>query len=47
MKTEFEKMRNGEMYYFSDREVYDSLLRAKELCCQLQMMTKKMLIIVR
>lgn len=39
MKTEFEKMRNGEMYYFSDREVYDSLLRAKELCCQLQMMT--------
>jgi len=39
MKTEFEKMRNGEMYYFSDREVYDSLLRAKELCCLLQTMT--------
>lgn len=39
MKTEFEKMRSGEMYCFSDPEVYDSLLHAKALCRRLQTMT--------
>ena len=38
MKSEFEKMRNGELYYFSDPEIQQSLIHAKEVCCKLQTM---------
>ena len=36
--TEFEKMRNREMYYFSDPEIYKSLDHAKKVCTRLQTM---------
>lgn len=36
--TEFEKMRNREMYYFSDPEIYKSLGHAKKVCTKLQTM---------
>ena len=39
MKTEFEKMRGGELYRFSDSEIMASLTHAKELCRRLQTMT--------
>ena len=39
MKTEFEKMRSGELYDFTDPEIYASLSHAKELCARLQTMT--------
>ncbi len=39
MKTEFEKMRSEELYYFDSGEIAESLLRAKELCRRLQMMS--------
>lgn len=38
MKTEFEKMRNGELYSFSDPEIQQSLIHAKNVCCRLQTM---------
>ena len=39
MKTEMEKMRNGELYSFADPEVRKSILHAKRLCVKLQTMT--------
>ena len=39
MKTEFEKMRNGELYDFSDAEILKSLIHAKETCAKLQTVT--------
>ena len=39
MKTEFEKMRSGELYYFTDGEIKASLRHAKDLCRRLQTMT--------
>ena len=39
MKTEFEKMRSGEVYSFADTEIYQSLQRAHRLCAKLQNMT--------
>lgn len=38
MKTEMEKMRDGETYRFSDAEMQASLRRAKRLCTRLQTM---------
>lgn len=38
MKTEIEKMRNEELYYFSDPEIQVSLKHAKDVCCKLQTM---------
>lgn len=38
MKTEFEKMRSQELYYFSDPEIQQSLIHAKDACCRLQTM---------
>lgn len=38
MKTEFEKMRSGELYYFSGAELEESLRRAKRLCTRLRAM---------
>jgi maltose O-acetyltransferase len=38
-KTEFQKMRSSEMYYFSDPEIYSSLCHAKMVCAKLQTMT--------
>lgn len=39
MKTEFEKMRNEEMYYFSDPEVENDILRAQDLCAKFSNLT--------
>ena len=39
MKTELEKMRNGELYSFADSEVSASIFRAQKLCARLRMMT--------
>lgn len=39
MKTEFEKMRNSELYYFTDPEIENSLIHAKKVCAQLQSMS--------
>ena len=39
MKTELEKMRNGELYSFADPEVSASIFRAQKLCARLRMMT--------
>ncbi len=39
MKTEIEKMRSSEMYYFSDPEIDEKMRRANKLCAQLQTMT--------
>ena len=39
MKTEFEKMRNGELAYFSDKETQESVKRSNRLCAILQTMT--------
>ena len=38
-KTEFEKMRSGELYSFDDEEVLRSTQRANALCAKLQTMT--------
>ena len=38
-KTEYEKMRGAELYYFSDPEVDASVRHAKKLCARLQGMT--------
>lgn len=40
MATEFEKMRNEELYNFSDPEIMESITRAKKLCCKLRQMTE-------
>ena len=37
--TEFEKMRSGQLYDFSDPEILESLRHAKEACVKLQAMT--------
>ena len=37
--TEYEKMRSGEFYNFTDEELLESYLRAKRLCARLQTMT--------
>ena len=37
--TEFEKMRSGEFYDFTDEELLASYMRAKRLCARLQTMT--------
>lgn len=37
--TEFEKMRSGQLYDFSDAEIYKSLDHAKKLCARLQTVT--------
>ena len=39
MKTEFEKMRSQELYYFGGGEIMQSLVHAKELCRRLREMT--------
>ena len=39
MKTELEKMRNGELYSFADAEVLASIVRAQKLCARLRAMT--------
>lgn len=39
MKTEFQKMRSQELYYFTDPEIEASLEHAKELCTRLQTLT--------
>lgn len=39
MKTEYEKMRSQELYYFSDPEVHASLVHAKKVCARLRSMT--------
>lgn len=39
MKTEFEKMRNSELYNFNDSEVLASVARANNLCARLCNMT--------
>ncbi len=39
MKTEIEKMRNQELYYFSDPEIQKSLIHAKTVCAKLQTMS--------
>ena len=39
MKTEFEKMRSGELYDFADSEVLASVARANSLCARLSVMT--------
>lgn len=36
MKTEFEKMRSGELYDFTDEEIDRSFQHAKRICCRLQ-----------
>lgn len=38
-KTEFEKMRSGELYSFEDPEVVESVKRANRLCAELSLMT--------
>ena len=37
--TEFEKMRNGELYDFSNEQGMKSIEHATRLCCRLQTMT--------
>lgn len=39
MKTEFEKMRSRELYYFDGGEILESLTHAKGVCTRLQTMT--------
>lgn len=39
MKTEYEKMRSQELYYFSDPEIHASLIHAKKVCARLRSMT--------
>lgn len=39
MKTEYEKMRCQELYYFSDPEIHASLVHAKKVCARLRSMT--------
>ena len=39
MKTEYEKMRSQELYYFSDPEIHASLVHAKNVCARLRSMT--------
>lgn len=39
MKTEYEKMRSQELYYFSDPEIHASLVHAKKVCARLHSMT--------
>lgn len=39
MKSEFEKMRSGELYSYDDPQVRDSLNRGKALCARLRTMT--------
>lgn len=39
MKTEYEKMRSQELYYFSDSEIHASLVHAKKICARLRSMT--------
>ena len=39
MKTEFEKMRSGELYCFEDQEIANSIIHAQDLCAKLQTMT--------
>lgn len=39
MKTEYEKMRSQELYYFSDPEIHGSLVHAKKVCACLRSMT--------
>lgn len=39
MKTEYEKMRSQELYYFSDPEIHSSLVHAKKVCARLRSMT--------
>ena len=39
MKTAFEKMRSAEPYSFNDPDVYNSLVRCKELCARLNALT--------
>lgn len=39
MKTEYEKMRSQELYYFSDPEIRASLVHAKKVCARLRSMT--------
>lgn len=39
MKTEYEKMRSQELYYFSDPEIHASLVHAKKVCARLLSMT--------
>lgn len=39
MKTEYEKMRSQELYYFSDPEIHASLVHAKKVCARLCSMT--------
>ena len=37
--TEFEKMRNSELYDFSNKEGMKSIEHANRLCCRLQTLT--------
>lgn len=39
MKTEFEKMRSGEMYSFADGEISDSIVRAQKMCARLRLLS--------
>lgn len=39
MKTEYEKMRSQELYYFSDPEIHASLVHAKKVCARLRSMS--------
>lgn len=39
MRTEYEKMRSQELYYFSDPEIHASLVHAKKVCARLRSMT--------
>ena len=39
MKTEYEKIRSQELYYFSDPEIHASLVHAKKVCARLRSMT--------
>lgn len=39
MKTEFEKMRTGDLYDFSDPEIASSLVHGKEACLRLNRLT--------
>ena len=39
MKTEYEKMRSQELYYFSDPEIHASLVHAKKVCARLRSIT--------
>ena len=39
MKTEMEKMRSGELYYFSGAEMQESFKRAAALCARMRTMS--------